>query len=302
MKVSAELDGQKLKQIILKFSDAWAQKIKAQGDVYTFYDHTLHEALTLLFENMGLISWEKDLEEIISQLTQFADRENVETLISYMVNWHYGRFVDFDTRTRSDSNNSNLDFIRKPVHDGSFTMSQGWFDCLRWKDTILFKTSFDVAIYQMMIWELKPKTIIELGSGNGGSAIWMADLLTAYGMDCKIISLDITPPPVEYKNVTFIQGDAYEIEASLNAEFLNQLPHPWLVIEDAHVNVQQVLNYFHQFLKQGDYLNVEDSADKQEYIAAFLEDKKENYLVDTLYCDFFGRNMTCSWNSIFRRE
>lgn len=299
---TVQLDGQTLKRIIHKFSDAWVQKIKLQGNVFTFQDHTIQNALTLLLENMSSIPWDKDLEEILQLLEQFTDRENVETFLSYIINWHYGRFVDFDTRTKPTDNNPTLDFVRKPEHDKNFFLSQGWFNCLTWKDTILFKTVYDLGIYQMMMWELKPKTIIEIGSGEGGSAIWMSDLLTAYDMDCKIISVDIVPPAIEYKNVTFLKGDSYEIEKTLDAEMLSQLPHPWLVIEDAHVNVPGVLNYLHPFLKQGDYLNIEDSESKQEDIAAFLQNKKGSYKVDTLYCDFFGRNLTCSWNSIFRRE
>lgn len=297
-----QLDGQTLKHIILKFSDAWVQKVKVQGDVLTFYDHTIREALTLLFGNMGSIPWDKDLEDILSHLGELTERENVDTIISYMVNWYYGRFVDFDTRTKPVENSPNLDFLRKPDHDKNYLMSQGWFDCLTWKDTILFKTTFDLAIYQMLMWELKPKTIIEIGSGTGGSAIWMSDLLTAYDMDCKIISVDIIPPSTQYKNVTFLKGDSFQIEKCLDPQMLNQLPHPWLVIEDAHANVQGVLNYLHQFLKKGDYLNIEDSQAKQDDITAFLEDKKGSYKVDARYCDFFGRNLTCSWNSILRRE
>lgn len=297
-----QLNGQTLKHIILQFSDAWAQKIKVQGDVLTFYDHTIREALTVLFGNIGSISWDKDLSDILSQLSKLAGRENVETIISYMINWHYGRFVDFDTRTTLTNNRPDLGFINKQEHDKNYNMSQGWFDCLTWKDTILFKTTFDLAIYQMLMWELKPKTILELGSGTGGSAMWMSDLLTAYDMDCKIISVDIIPPPIQYKNVTFLKGDAFKIEAALDAETLTQLPHPWLIIEDAHANVQGVLNYFHQFMKTGDYLNIEDSQGKQHDIAAFLQDKKGSYMVDARYCDFFGRNLTCSWNSIFRRQ
>lgn len=299
---TGQLDGQMLKRIINKFSDAWVQKIKVQGDVLTFHDPAIQQALTVLFENMNSIPWDNDVEDILLLLEQFTERENIEAFISHMVNWYYGRFVDYDSRTKPGTNGPDLDFLRKPERDKNFSMSQGRFDCLTWKDTILFKTVFDLAIYQMMMWELKPKTIIEIGSGTGGSAIWMSDLLATYNMDCKIISVDITPPAIQYKNVTFLKGDSYEIETALDAQMLNQLPHPWLVIEDAHVNVQGVLNYLHRFLKQGDYLNIEDSESKQEDIATFLENKKGDYMVDTLYCDFFGRNLTCSWDSIFRRE
>jgi hypothetical protein len=301
-KTTAQLDGQRLKFIINEFSDAWVEKIKAQGDILTFHDRTIEEALSVISKNKDAIPWDNDLEDILTSFEQFTERENVEALISQILNWHDGRFVDFDTRTKPGTNSPNLDFVRRTERDKNFNLSQGRFNCLTWKDTTLFKTVFDLAIYQMMMWELKPKTIIEIGSGTGGSAVWMSDLLTAFDMNCKIISVDITPPDIQYKNVTFLKGDAFEIEVALEAQMLNALPHPWLVIEDAHANVPGVLNYLHQFLKQGDYLNIEDSLRKQEEIAAFLEDKKGSYMVDALYCDFFGRNLTCSENSIFRRE
>jgi len=297
-----QIDGQMLKSIIVKFSQAWVQKIKAQGNVLTFHDATIHKALTILKKKIDSIPWDKDLEDILLLLEQFTERENVEDFISHVVNWHYGRFVDYDTRTTPRTDGTDLDFLRKSERDKNFGLSQGRFDCVMWKDTILFKSAFDLAIYQMMIWELKPKTIIEIGSGAGGSAIWMSDLLTAYNMDCKIISVDLVPPAIQYKNVTFLKGDCYEIDTALDAQMLDQSPHPWLVIEDAHVNVEGILNYLHQFLKQGDYLCIEDSDSKHEDIAAFLENNKGSYMVDTLYCDFFGRNVTCSLDSIFRRE
>ena len=37
-----------------------------------------------------------------------------------------------------------------------------------------------------------------------------------------------------------------------------KLPHPWYVIEDSHVNVTGLLEYFDRFLQPGDYLMVED--------------------------------------------
>lgn len=299
---TAQFDGQALKSVIKEFSDAWIEKLEVQGDVLTFHDRTIEAALNTISKNKDYIPWDNDLEDILKAFEQFTERENVEALLLHILNWHDGRFVDYNTRTQAGGNGPDWDFLRKTERDKNFNLSQGRFHCLKWKDTVLFKTVYDLGIYQMMIWELKPKTIIEIGSGTGGSAIWMSDLLTSYEMDCKIISFDITPPDIQYKNVTFLKGDAFEIETALDADLLKHLPHPWLVIEDAHANVPAVLNYLHRFLKPGDYLNIEDSMKKNKEIAGFLEDKKGSYTVDTMYCDFFGRNLTCSENSIFRRE
>lgn len=78
---------------------------------------------------------------------------------------------------------------------------------MNWKDKILFKTVYDLAIYQMLMWEQKPKTIIKIGSGAVGSAVRMADLMVSDSIDSKIIS-----PEIAYDNVTFLQGDGNEIE------------------------------------------------------------------------------------------
>ena len=47
-----------------------------------------------------------------------------------------------------------------------------------------------------------------------------------------------------------------------------------MVIEDAHVNVKNVLNLFDNVLSAGDYLIVEDSDDKQEAIRNFTREKR----------------------------
>src|SRR5262249_8992893 len=49
--------------------------------------------------------------------------------------------------------------------------SQGAGAVFRWRDVPCFKTNYDLAIYAMLIDELRPGTIIELGSGAGGSAL-----------------------------------------------------------------------------------------------------------------------------------
>ncbi|SHJ15758.1 CmcI family methyltransferase [Aquimarina spongiae] len=300
-----KLNGKILKDAFDKFTEAWEQKTKDQGNAETFNDHLIKGGLNLLSAAKDAIPWEGSLQAIFSKMEDYAPREDIESFVALVLNKYYGRFVDFNDRTTSSihtSDDINLDFLKKSDEDDSFMMSQGRFDCLRWKDTIIFKTVYDLAIYQMMIWELKPKTIIEIGSGSGGSAIWMSDLTNQYNLDSHILSIDIYPPKMKYRNVSFIEGDVNQITSILDEETIKTLPHPWLVIEDAHVNVLNVLNHFHGFLTQGDYLVVEDSKFKQDVISDFLREKEQDYQVDTLYCDFFGQNLTCSHNSIFRRN
>ena len=73
-----------------------------------------------------------------------------------------------------------------------------------------------------------------------------------------------------------------------------------LVIEDAHVNILSVLHTVNKFLKSGDYLILEDSDSKQKHIEEFTKKEPQKFMVDQYYLDFFGTNMTCSLDSIFK--
>ena len=182
------------------------------------------------------------------------------------------------------------------VHIDTLLMSQGVKDCMTWKGIPLYKTVFDFTLYSMLIWDIKPATILEIGSGpTGGSAIWMADLCKMYGLNTKIISADINPPNTNYEGVNFIKGDSEKIEMMFDVE---NYSHPWLIIEDAHVNVNAVIAYFDLHMNEKDYMIIEDTRGRAQ-----TKLKIPNTLfVDTYYCDYFGRNATCSMNSILYKK
>ncbi|MGQ9724882.1 MAG: CmcI family methyltransferase [Tepidimonas sp.] len=57
----------------------------------------------------------------------------------------------------------------------------------------LWKNPFDFALYRLHVWHAKPRTILEIGSKHGGSALWLADTLQLYGVDGRVVSVDINP-------------------------------------------------------------------------------------------------------------
>jgi cephalosporin hydroxylase len=57
----------------------------------------------------------------------------------------------------------------------------------RYRDITMQKHPVEIALYLRLIWEVKPRTIIEVGSLSGGSAVWMADTLNSFGIDGKVI-------------------------------------------------------------------------------------------------------------------
>ena len=194
------------------------------------------------------------------------------------------RFVSF-----SDSPNTS----HIPID--SFLLSQGVKDCISWRGIALGKSVYDFALIPMIIWENRPATILEIGSGEGASAIWMADICKLYNLFTHVYSMDIDPPDVFYNGVTFIQGNSEEIHNIFDVE---TLPHPWLIIEDAHVNVNGVMEYFTKHMQRDDYMIIEDSRG----VKGSTLQVPSSLLVDTYYCDYFGRNATSAMNTILRKE
>jgi len=179
------------------------------------------------------------------------------------------------------------------------------------------KDPFDFALYPLLLWREKPKTIIEIGSYNGGSAAWMSDMMRMFGLPCAIHSIDINPVTgVSAPGVTFHRGDAYKLGDLLDDKFMNALARPLLVIEDADHSVDStlaVLRFFDRWLRPGEYILVEDSivtdmgtagqfaGGPLVAIERFLAERGGDYAIDRSYCDFFGQNVTWNVNGYLKR-
>ncbi len=246
------------------------KKIKSQGDVPTFFDN---------FISIFGINGEES-----SPILNFWEQ---------ILNSKSNRFSNYENRYKENCPLSG----NQRTMDGAVSLSQGTHSLIKWKDLDVYKTAYDFVIYWMLISELKPNTIIEYGSGTGGSAIWLADISTAMGLDINVISYDIKLPTVTHPKVQFVELD-------LAQDFVEELQWPGkkLVIEDAHVNVKEVLLETDLRLNKGDYLIVEDTEEdfKHPEIVDFLSNAKNTYKTDNYYLDFFGRNTTCCADSIFK--
>lgn len=207
------------------------------------------------------------------------------------------RFISFRERKRSIAQSA----VDDRLFDGlPFMVSTGVHAPIQWKGHNLYKSAFDLVLYSMLIPEVRPDLIIELGSGDGGSATWLADISRMHGLKTKIFSFDIVRPSFEFPNVTFFQSDLNMVEQQIDITALEQFPGRKILIEDAHVNLEAVLRTFDAVLDKDDYLIVEDSDMKQEIIERFTSEIGEKYQVDQYFLDFFGTNITCSTNSIFK--
>lgn len=201
------------------------------------------------------------------------------------------------------------------------------YEQVTWRGIHLDKSPFEFALYPMLIFREQIASVIELGAGTGGSAVWLADQLALFDRAGGVISLDrdldqLHPAARRHPGVDFVHGDCARLQDALSEELLARLPHPWLVIEDAHEGVCDALDFLHQHgLQAGDYIIVEDTNvalwqgwrdwPDEAFIARMLAKGREVtewlvatggvYRIDTLYQDMFGHNASKAANSILRR-
>jgi cephalosporin hydroxylase len=181
----------------------------------------------------------------------------------------------------------------------------------------MLKNPFDVALYQLLLWNLKPRTIFEIGSKSGGSGLWFGDLLKTFQIDGRVISIDIVRvDSVTHPAVTFMEGNGRELAKTLSPDFLQSLPRPWLVIEDAdhsYETSKAVLEFFDPLLRKDEYIVVEDgiisdlendpdcNSGPHRALKEFLPMHRGEYEIDGTYCDFFGYNLTWCTNGFLKK-
>jgi cephalosporin hydroxylase len=165
---------------------------------------------------------------------------------------------------------------------------------------------------------LKPRTVFEIGSNAGGSALWFGDLLTTFEIGSHVYSLDIIRvESVNHPRVTFLEGDGRALGKSLSDNMLTSLPRPWLVIEDADHAYETsiaVLRFFHRWLRPGEFIVIEDgiisdlsgdaacNSGPHRALREFLSTHPAVYEIASEYCDFFGHNVTWCTNGFLRRR
>ncbi|XP_068751278.1 rhamnosyl O-methyltransferase-like [Montipora capricornis] len=199
---------------------------------------------------------------------------------------------------------------------------------LCWRGVDILKDPLDLAIVQQLLWELKPRTVIEFGAYKGGSALWAADMLKMFGCKSRVISVDIDLSLLDSEakkstHVEFIEGDLMQVEKIFPAAFLKTLDHPWFLVEDSHVNLEGILEHFDHFTEPGDYICVEDTnpvvpavagqglikelgytfwgPQKLNDLKNFFSGRSQRYMVDQRYTDMFGYNATWNMNGFLKR-
>jgi cephalosporin hydroxylase len=206
---------------------------------------------------------------------------------------------------------NNVSFNLLTIHQGHLKVTYRGIPAL--------KCPFDYVLYQMLFMRLQPDLIIEIGTFEGGGALYYADLLQLIGKG-EVHTIDLESNCSEltkrHPRIKVFSGgwEAYSLD---NAKGHGTV----LVIEDsAHTyeNTLGVLNKFAPVVTPGSYLIVEDGVIdclvsmgryKQETynggpvraISEFMQSNSNAFTIDRTLCDFFGTNATWNPNGYLRR-
>jgi cephalosporin hydroxylase len=205
--------------------------------------------------------------------------------------------------------------ILKPkneIHFDIFTIEKG-HNRMTYRGLPVRKCPFDYVIYQMIVFEVEPDLIIEIGTDKGGATLYLADLLNIIGKGI-IHTIDIKDELDEivkkHKRIKpFYEGwQNYDLQ---NTREFDKI----LVIEDSthyYNDTLDILRLFSKLVNVGSYFIVEDGIiDKlgltKEYnggpvraINEFLQ-SSSTFMIDKKWSNFFGANATFNINGYLKR-
>jgi cephalosporin hydroxylase len=182
-----------------------------------------------------------------------------------------------------------------------------------------WRCPFDYVVYQMVLSEVRPDLIIEIGTNEGGGAYYLADLLTLTG-DGLVHTIDIRntvhPDVQKHPRIKFYSSgwDGYDLERE-TAGFRNIL-----IIDDGSHTYEHVLGALEKFspkVTPDSYFIVEDGiitdlADQRiEDPAKFnggplraikeFTDANPSFAIEQRWSNMFGKNSTFNVNGYLKR-
>jgi cephalosporin hydroxylase len=138
-----------------------------------------------------------------------------------------------------------------------------WEDATYWLGFMAQKCPLDLWIYQEIIYKLKPDVIIETGTAQGGSALFLASMcdLVSNG---KVLTIDIKDEAdrPRHSRIQYLIGSSTSEEIVERVSALIGDTDKVLVILDSDHSKEHVLNelrVYSKFITRGSYLIVEDT-------------------------------------------
>lgn len=136
------------------------------------------------------------------------------------------------------------------------------FDKITWMGVPAWKNVLDAWIYQQIIHEVRPEIIIEIGNANGGSTLYLANMLDLIGTGAVIaVDIDHSKFKVKHPRISLVTGDSAATQTLTAVESIAQ-GRTGLVIHDGDHSREHVLadlRAYARYVSPGSYLIVEDT-------------------------------------------
>jgi cephalosporin hydroxylase len=132
----------------------------------------------------------------------------------------------------------------------------------RWLGVRALKSPFDLWSYQEILVETRPDVVVETGSAEGGSALFLASVCEQLGVG-RVLSIDVaTATRPVHERITWLTGDstAPETLARVKAR-LRPASRVMVVLDSDHrmEHVRRELELYAPLVTRGCYLVVEDT-------------------------------------------
>lgn len=168
----------------------------------------------------------------------------------------------------------------------------------KYKGLKMIKNPFDLITYEEILWEIKPTIVIEIGSSQGGFALWLKDRTQIMRLNTKIVTIDLSGNAnrnlnsFKSDNLMCIVGDCNSSDILSKLKNCISKNDVVLIIEDSsHTfeNTFRVLENYKKIVTVGSYIIVEDgicdvlnigpSPGPMKAIEKWINDNK-NYMID----------------------
>ncbi|NYZ76095.1 class I SAM-dependent methyltransferase [Candidatus Micrarchaeota archaeon] len=181
--------------------------------------------------------------------------ETIETEVRTLRGLIYYRFFG-----RPDSESIVGEFNKLYYNYGVFG---GTWKNTFWLGTRVRKYPTDLWVYQEIIFKLKPDVIIECGTGNGGSALFLASIFDLVDRG-KVLTIDIKQDDgrPRHRRITYLTGSSTSDEIVKKVGSFVKKDHKVMVILDSDHHKEHVLKelrIYSKFVTKGSYLIVEDT-------------------------------------------
>jgi len=134
---------------------------------------------------------------------------------------------------------------------------------INWFGYRMTKCPLDLWIYQEILCEQRPDVVIECGTFEGGSALYLSSMLDMLGHGtCVTIDIEPCPNGPRHDRLVYLTGSSVE-QKTLDAvsEIVGDARNVLVILDSDHTqkHVETELDHYSRYVPVGGYLIVEDT-------------------------------------------